>query len=325
MNKKMSLLALILIVMSVFLFGCNEESSSSSTQDIELSTATTTGNFYPFGSALANVWNDNVSGVRVASQSSDGSVQNINLMKKGNINMGLSTLGVLYNAYHGKGQFDGRKSEDIRAVSTLFTDAAQVIVTKDSGIDSVEEIDGKSFVPGAPQSGTKDLAEIIFNSYDMTFEDMKAEFVGFSQASDLLRNGKIDGAHVMSALPTSATIEILSSTDSKILSLSDEAINKATEENSWLIEQTIPSDTYDQLDRDISTVAQPSVLFVSKDMSEDLIYELTKTMWENLKVLRDTIDAAKNMKIEGATSGVADIPLHPGAKKYYKEQGVLEE
>lgn len=332
MRKKLWF-SLFLTVLIVSLLGCSSGSSESTENsnengeilDIEFSTATTTGNFYPLGAALANIWNEQIPGIKVASQASDGSVQNINLMQQGDIKMGLSTLGVLYNAYHGKDQFEGREYKDVRVVSTLFADAAQVIVTEDSGIESVEELVGQPFVPGAPGSGAKSLSDEIFEAYDMTVEDIEAEFVGYSQAADLLRNGKIVGAQVMSALPTSAAIEMLSTTNSKIIDLTDEAIKRLTEKNDWLVEFTIPADMYDELDKDIKTVAQPSVLIVSKDMPDDIVYELAKTMWENLEPLHDTIAATQTMEIENAATGIADIPLHPGAEKYYEEQGVLQE
>ncbi|WP_240373997.1 TAXI family TRAP transporter solute-binding subunit [Bacillus piscicola] len=331
--KQKTLVFMLLAGLLVAVAGCSEDSSTSANGDegssdvlnIELSTATTTGNFYPMGAALANIWNDEVDGVKVASQSSDGSVQNLNLMQEGSIKMGLSTLGVLYNAYNGTDQFEGREFKDVRVVSTLFSDAGQVVVKKDSGVESVEDLVGKSFVPGAPGSGAKDLTEVIFEAYDMTIDDTKAQFVGYSQATDLMRDGKAIGAQVMSALPTSAVIEMLSTTDSEIISLTDEAIEKLTEEHSWLVEYTISSDVYDELDKDIQTVAQPSVLIASKDMPEDVIYELTKAMWENLEPLHNTIAASKTMELENATKRIADIPLHPGAEKYYKEKGVLQE
>src|SRR5699024_2586076 len=140
----------------------------------------------------------------------------------------------------------------------------------------------------APGSGAMSLSSEIFEAYDMTVDDIDAEFVGYAQAADLLRNGKIVGAQVMSALPTSAAIEMLSTTNSKIIDLSDEAIKRLTEKNDWLVEFTIPADMYDELDKDIQTVAQPSVLIVSKDMPDDIVYELAKQMWENLEPLHDT-------------------------------------
>lgn len=329
--KSIKKLFFAVTLVSLILFGCSGENASKDNAgsngdvlDIEFSTATTTGNFYPLGVALANVWNENIDEVNISAQASDGSVQNINLMQEGDIKLALSTLGVLYNAYHGKDQFEGREFKDFRIVSTLFSDAAQFIVTENSGVESVEDLVGQPFVPGAPGSGAKDLTEKIFEGYDMTLEDVQAEYVGYTQAADLLRDGKVIGAQVMSALPTSAAIEMLSTTNSKMISLTDEAVQKITDANDWLVEFTIPSDMYEELDADIKTVAQPSVIFVSKDMSDEIVYELTKTMWENLEGLHNTVAATKTMEIQNAASDIADLPLHPGAEKYYEEMDVLE-
>jgi TRAP transporter TAXI family solute receptor len=327
------LLSTMGLILSLSLFGCSSGGSSatgsssngsSGKLNVKFSTATTTGVYYPLGAALAKLWNDNVSGVKVASQASDGSVQNMNLMSQGKVNMALATTGVLYNAYNGKGKFEGRGFQDVRAVAALYPGVTHMVAREGIGVDSIEDFKGKSFVPGAPGSATRGMANKLFEAYGMTFKDVEAQFVGFTQASQLMRDGKIAGAAVNAGLPASAIVEMVSTGDGKLINLTDEAISQLSEKYPWFFKYTIPAGTYDEQEEDVVTFAVGNVLIVSKDMPKEKVYELTKTMWENLKTVQNTIAATEYMKLEMATTGLAGVPLHPGAKKYYKEQGVFK-
>lgn len=330
---KRKVLAFILMsVSAIVLFSCSSEdkssngdSESSEEIDIQIGSATQTGNFYPISATLSKIWNDEVDDVKTSSQATDGSTQNLNLMSEGKAKMGLSTLGDLFDAYNGEGKFEGRAYEDVRVLSRLYSDAAQVVVRKDSDVQSVDDLQGEKFVPGAPGSGAKELSKAVLSGYDMTFDDMDAQYVGYDEATDLMRNRQVEGAQVMSGIPTSAVIDMLSSADAELINLSDEAVDNITEEHPWLVDFTVPADTYDNLDEDIQTVAQPSTIVISKDVPDDVVYELTKVMWDNKEELHDAVSATENMKLENATEGFGDIPLHPGAEKYYEEEEVLEE
>ncbi|HET7578341.1 MAG TPA: TAXI family TRAP transporter solute-binding subunit [Bacillales bacterium] len=306
--------------------GGGSGSSSGKTLDITFSTATTTGVYYPLGAALSKMWNDKVQGVKVSSQASDGSVQNLHLMQQGKINMALTTVGVLYNAYNGKAKFKGNPFKDVRIIAALYPNVGQIVARKGSGIHSIADIKGKKFVPGAPGSSTRVLSNHILAAYGLTFKDTKAQFVGFTQAAQLMRNKQIDVTDVMAGLPTSAVVEMLSTANGEIVPIDEQHIKKMQSKYPWLFGYDIPAGTYDGQDKAVHTVAQANMLIVPKDMPEDIVYNLTKAMWDkaNITTIRNSVAAAKNMKLENATTGLAGVPLADGAKKFYKEKGVLK-
>ena len=331
MKRKVSFLAVVFILI-LALVGCSSSSTgggsskkanSGKNQDINIGTGTTTGVYYPLGAAFAKMWGEKMSGVKVSSQATDGSVQNINLMQQGKINVGFSTIDVLYDAYHGKGQFKSHPYKDFRVLAALYPNVGQMLTTKNSKVKSIDDFKGKKFVPGAPGSSTRVLAEQIFEAYGMTLKDVNAQYVGFTEATNLMRNHQVDGTIVMAGVPTSAVVEILSSADGQLVSIDDEHIKKL-EENPLYKKYVIPAGTYDGQDQDVTTISQINLLFVPKDLSDDEVYNLTKALWENIGDIGNSITAAKGAKLEQAASSLAGLPLHPGAKKYYQEKGVLK-
>src|SRR5699024_8973156 len=132
---------------------------------------------------------------------------------------------------------------------------------------------------------------------------------------------QVIGAQVTSGLPTGTIVEILSTAKGKLISLDDDAVDNLIEKNPVYFPFTIPSDTYDEQEGDIDTVAVNNGLIVSKNLDDETAYEMTKTMWENVEKLRGSVEAAEEMKIENAAKNLAGVPLHPGAEKYYEEEG----
>lgn len=341
--KRPFLLMVFALILVLSLVGCSSrggssETSSSSDNDtksnsnvssdgkleVKLGTGTTTGVYYPLGATLAKIWNDKLPKVHVSSQSTDASVQNLNLMMQGKLNMGITTFGVLYEAYHGTGQFKDRPFKDVRVIAALYPNVGQIVTRDGVGVNSVADFAGKGFVPGAPGSSTKVLSERILAAYGLTFDDVKAQYVGFTEVSDLMRNKQVAGAQVMAGIPAAAIVEIMSTAKGKLLSIDDKQIKQLMDKYPWLYKYTIPAGTYDGQKKDVVSVAQGNMIVVPKDMPEDKVYELTKTMWDNIDAVRGSVSATKNMKLETATEGLSGVPLHKGAKKFYKEKGVLK-
>lgn len=343
--KKIVYPVVFLLVLSLSLFGCSRGGGSSTssednesqsenndnntndhgTVDIQIGSGTQTGNYYPLGAALAKIWNDNLDDVKASSQATDASVENLQLIKEGKLDMGFAMFDAVKHAYDGKDEFKDNQFKDVRVLAGLYPNVGQVVARKGTGVDSISDFKGKGFVPGATGSATKVLSDAIFDAYGMSEDDVKPQYVGFSEATDLMKNKQVAGAQVTSGLPTGTIVEMLSTANGELIGLDDEEIQKMAEKNPVYFKHTIPKDTYDDQTEDVNTVAVNNGLIVSKDMDEDTAYELTKAMWENIDELKDSVETVKDMKLEDAAENIADIPLHPGAEKYYKEEGVLSD
>lgn len=324
--KKITKVLVFSIAFVIALSGCDEGATGDASENGQiLTTGTTTGVFYQLGAVLATLWSNEV-GTQVTSQGSNGSVDNLNLMQQGEATMGFSTVNIIYEAYNGVGSFDGNQYEDIRILANLYPNVSHVIALENAGIDSIDEVEGNSFVFGAAGSATEIESTILLEAHGVDIENVNQNYVGFTEAVDLLRNNQVEAVNIYTGVPSSSATELISTVDSKVLNFSEEAIEIMTDESQypWNFEYTIDAGTYDDQEEDIFTVGQFSGIAIDANVSDDMAYELTKALWENLDELTSGHSIAAEFDPALAVEATADVPLHPGAEKYYKEIGVLE-
>ncbi|MFB0971532.1 MAG: TAXI family TRAP transporter solute-binding subunit [Neofamilia sp.] len=306
----------------VIFVGCGQ---NQEVQYINIPTASTTGTLYPFGNAIANLWNDNVNGIRANAQASNGGIDNLNLLEKGEANISMAVTSNVYQSYKGLEAFEGRANDKIRIITGLYYNPNQVIVSESSGINSLEDVKGHRFAPGSPGSTTEYEASIHLKYSGLNYpDDINAQYVNFTEAIDLVRNKQVEGAWIMAGAPTSAVTEMLKTTDTKLLEIPKNLVDEMKIDYPWYSNYTLKAGTYEELTEDMNTSAIKMVMFTSSDMDDDLIYELTKIFWENIEELKKTHNFLKEVTIEGAVTDIADLPLHEGALRYYKEIGIIE-
>src|SRR5699024_3252062 len=321
----------ILLLLMLAAMGCdsgdddNASGKDSGTIELNFLTASTTGTIYPLGSAMANLWTEEINRVRVNVKASNGGVDNLNLLKDGEAHISFATTGIIWEAYNGERSFTDRKYEDIRIVAGLYYNPNQFVVNKDADIESVGDLKGKRFAPGSVGSTPEVESSIILPEYDINYpDDIKENFVGFTEAIDLMRNNQIDGALIQAGLPTAAVTEMTSTANGKLIGIEPEIRESLMEQYPWYAETTIPSGTYENQDEDIDTLAIKMVLMADASVDDEIIYQLTKVFWENLESLEDTHAIVEQMDVNEATTELADVPIHEGAIRYYEEIGLLE-
>lgn len=333
MNKKI-IVALLLV--ALLLTACSPKVNNSSAPEgekpkegetvvINIPTAATTGALYPLGSSLATLWTNNLENVKASAQASNGGIDNLNLIQSGDAQVSMGVTSIIYQSFKGTDTFEGRPNDKLRIISALYFNPNQVVVRKDSGIDTLADIKGKNFASGAPGSTTEVETKIHLEAIGVKYPDeIKAQFVGFTEASELMRNKQLEGAWIMAGIPTAAVTEITTTADGKIIPIGKEVVEKLKETHPWYANYTIPAGTYEGLDTDVNTSAIKMALYTTTDMSEDVVYELTKSFWENIEKLAETNKSLEGLKVEDAVNEIADLPLHDGAIKYYKEVGVIK-
>ncbi|MDQ0339675.1 TRAP transporter TAXI family solute receptor [Caldalkalibacillus uzonensis] len=327
MNKKLLILMASVIVLMIMLTGCgdSETGSDGSSVSLQFPTASTTGTIYPLGSAMANLWHEEL-GYQVSAQASNGGVHNLNLLKDGEADISFATVGIIWEAYHGERSFEGRQYDDVRIIAGLYYNPNQFVVRAEAGIGSIADIKGKRFAPGASGSTPEVESSIILTEYGLNYpDDIQANFVGFTEAIDLMRNNQIDGALIQAGLPTAAVTEMTSTAGGKLIGIDPEIRASLMEKYPWYSDFVIPAGTYDNQDEDVETLAIKMMLIADASVDEEVIYNLVKTMWENVEKLESAHPIVEQFDINQATTDLAGIPLHPGAEKYYKETGVLTE
>ena len=309
-------------IAAMLLVGCTSNVERYG-EPLIFSTGTTTGVFYSLGAGISTMWTNELE-KRVASQASNGSIENLNLMRKGEANISFTTINIAYEAYNGIGSFEGKQYEDLRLLGNLYPNISHIIVKNSDKYNEISDLKGTSFVFGAAGSATEVESRLVLEAHGITIDDIKANYVGFTEATDLMRNGQVEGVNIYTGVPAAAATELISTVDSKVLSFSPEAIDYLVEQYPWNFAYTIEPNTYDKQPEAIETVGQFSAIVIDESVSEETAYEMTKQLWENLSALEKSYSIAKQFKPENAVVGTADIPLHPGAARYYREIGVIK-
>ena len=338
MNKKtLSLLLAIILVLSVALVGCKkeeptteapageettgEETTGGDSQFLTIATGGVAGAYYPLGGALANIYNT-IDGITANVQSTGASIENIGLIAEKEADVAFIQNDVTYYAWEGIESFDGKPVvENIRGLAVLYPEVVQIIAGSDSGINSVEDLKGKKVAVGAPGSGTEVNARQILEAYGITYDDITEDFLSFNEAADQLKNKQVDAAFVTAALPTSAVTEVTQTADIKVIPVDSSIIDGLKAEYPFYAEVVVPGGTYKGNDEDVVATAVMAMLVVNEDLDEDLAYEMTKQMYEQIDTIIASHARGEDIKLEQALDGMP-ITVHPGAQRYFDENGV---
>ena len=186
-----------------------------------------------------------------------------------------------------------------------------------SGIKTLDDLRGKRVAVGDQNSGVEVNARNLINGFGMTYDDLRVDYLGYAEATDALKAGRIDAAFLTSGLPNASLMELEQSFDLQIVEIPADRIAEIAQDKPFFVSLNIPQGTYGN-ETDVATAAIQNALVVHKDMSEDDVYKLTKTFFESLPRLESAHQAASGISLEGAQAGLV-APLHPGAKKYYDE------
>ncbi len=293
--------------------------------NISIPTAATTGALYPLGAGIAQVWNSKLGNVNARVQASNGGLQNLNLLQSKDAQVSFAVSSIAYEAANGKKGFKDRPYKDLRVLAGLYYNPNQVVARKDSKVESLKDFKGKRFATGAVGGTTEGESRAHFTAAGLNYpNDLKLERVGFNESIDLMRNKQLDGSWIMAGLPTGAVTEMCATADGKVVPISEEVIASLKKDSPWYSAFVIPAGTYPGQDKDVKTTAVKMLLLTDASLPEQLVYDLTKTFWENLDEVRKAHAVMKNVTPEMAVKDLSGLPLHPGAAKYYKEAGLLK-
>jgi len=296
-------------------------SGTTGSTKVTLGTGGTSGTYYAVGGVLSTVLNPVMSNVSLDVISTGASKANVWGITDGDCQMAILQGDVLAYAHAGTDLFVGDGADtNSYWVAGLYNETVQIIATTD--YTSVEQLKGKTVCVGDVGSGTEFNARQVFEAYGMSFDDISVVNGTFADGVDGIKDGKVDAAFTVAGAPTTAIVDLASSNRFNMISLTDEAVTYLLEKYPFLVRDDLPANTYNGIDYEVTCVAVKAVLVASKDLSEDVVYEFTKTMFENLTSLQGGHDKFNYLSGETALDG-ANVPLHPGAEKYYKEIGVL--
>ena len=290
--------------------------------DIVIATGGTTGTYYAVGNALVTTIGDKLSLSKLTAVDSGAAKANGQLVTATQAQMAILQSDVLNYAHNGSGgetMFDGAADKNSLWVAGVYNETVQLVTAP--SIPSIEDLKGKTVCVGDVGSGTALNAAQVLEAYGMTFDDIKVMYDSFSGGAEALKNGQCDAAFTVSGAPTPALTDLATAYNFNMPSLSDEAVSYLTTNYPFLVQDNLPANTYTCVADETVCVAVKAVFTASKDLSEDVVYEITKAMFDNQADLAKAQAKFGFLSPEGAVAGSFD--LHPGAEKYYKEIGVL--
>jgi TRAP transporter TAXI family solute receptor len=327
MNKRLLSVLVILAICGILAMSGTAEAAWR----INIATATTGGAYYPIGNAMAQIWTTNLKDqVRASAQATAGTPQNIELMQNDEVQIAIGQNGICYYAFYGTDIYEGKPGfpyRNMRGMFTLYPNIMHWVVRRGLDIKSVADLKGRRIVPGQVASATEINSREMLAAYGLNYlkdrgeVTVTAEYLGYNEAADQMKNEQIDATHIAGGVPTSAVIDILSSGAGELMSMDPDKIRIICDKYPWYFPYTIKAGTYPKQDRDVLTIALSNVLFTDAKQSDDLIYLLTKATYEFHEDMVLGHAATEYTLVENAFNGMT-IPLHPGSIRYFEEKGI---
>jgi TRAP transporter TAXI family solute receptor len=293
------------------------------------------GTYYPIGGLIANAISNppgsrpcdkggscGVPGLVAIAVSTNASVANVNAIDAGQLDAGLAGAQSVTQGFNGEGKFAGAKKEKIRMIANLYPEDMHLVLPKGTKLGSLKDLAGKKVGVAAAGSGTQVSVRMILKHYDIKANEFE---LNLGQSTQRLADGQIDAFFYAGGTPFAALIQLGSTKGFELYTFSEAERKEINSIIPYYVDSLIPAGTYENVTYDVPTVAVSGQLITSVDQPEDLIYEITKALWnKNTRKLLDKGHAkGKQIRSETALKGVL-IPIHPGAEKFYKEAGLIK-
>ncbi|WP_173434359.1 TAXI family TRAP transporter solute-binding subunit [Allosalinactinospora lopnorensis] len=305
---------------AVALAGC-----SAGGTNLNMATGSTGGTYYPLGGEIAEVWSDNIEGVNVSTQASGASVENMHLLDQDETELVMAVNGVAASAAEGTSDFEEESLSEpgeIRALGNVYPEVMQIVATEESGIETVEDLEGQRVDIGPAGSGTEVAARQILEAYGISIDDVTEFQSDFEDAASNLSDGQVDAAFAILAVPASSIEQVATGTDVNLVEISGEPAEQLIAEDESYSVMEIEGGTYQGVDEPVETLTNWATLYTKADLDEEVAYNLTKEMYEGAGSIGH--DVGGDIQLETALDGLGPIELHPGAERYYQEEGELD-
>ena len=314
------LLALALVMVMLVSFGAS--AFAAIPKFMTVGTGSTGGAYYPIGVAIAEVLTSKL-GTQATAEVTGGSLDNLRLINDGDCDLGIAQGNNMMDAFNGTGDYVANAYENINAMfGGLSKGFFQVVVLDNSPIQTMADLKGKKVCMGPAGNAAIILADIVWGKYGFSTNDIKTTYVAYDDGISQLEDGNVDAVYIQTAIPASAIQQLAAGGKGYRLLSVDEAIaNELCEEYGYFGYGTIASTVYDNMKEDVNTMYVSNMVAVRADLDEDLVYEMTKAIFENLDIIKSSHKAASGLSLENAVR--VSIPMHPGAERYFKEVGAM--
>ncbi len=305
-----------------------------------IGTGSAGGTYFPIGGLIANAISNppgsrpcdqggscGVPGLVAIAQSTNASAHNVNAINAGQMEAGLTGAATLYFAYHGLEKFEGKAKPKLRIIANLYPEDLHLVMQKDQSLDSLKNLEGQRVGIAQAGSGTQIGVELMLAAQGITRDNMQEAELNNTQSAERIADGQLDAYFYVAGTPVAAMIQLDNTKGMELYDFSDAEIDASNKAVPFYVRSTIPAGTYEGIQYDVNTLAVNGILVTSVDQDDELVYEITKALWGDQA--RQLLDAGhakgKAITLETALDGILnlDVPLHPGAERFYKEIGML--
>jgi len=297
--------------------------TAHATEFINVLTGGTSGVYYPLGVALTQLYGKAMPAAKTAVQATKASAENLNLLQAGRGEVAFTLGDTLNEAWKGNEEAGFKTPlKKLRTIAAIYPNYIHFLASADSGIKSLADLKGKRVSVGAPKSGTELNSRDILKAVGMSYKDLgKVEYLGYAESVELIKNRQLDATLLSSGLGVAAVRDLATAVKIVVIPIPAEVVTKIGE--AAYTTGVIPANTYTGQTSDVPTVTVQNFLVTHEGVPTDTVYQMTKSMFENLDTMVASHAAAKAIRKETAAKG-SPVPLHPGAEKYYKEAGLLK-
>ena len=296
--------------------------AASTPKFLTIGTAASGGAYYPIGIAMADIITNKLK-IQTTAQITGGAIENNSLIQNKGVDLAISQGVMSYNAVNGLPPYKQKLTDVAGLFNGLSKGVFQLVVNKNSPIKSIRDLKGKKVALGPAGGGAITTFLEVFTSHGFTDKDFSPVYLSYEQAGDSLVDGNLDAILVQAAIPSPAiTQQIASNKALRFLTIDEEMMKKLLAKYSYYAKISIPKEMY-KTDAPVNTFYISNMVIVSKALSPDLVYSITKAFFENIDTIRNSHPSVKGLTIESAVEGLP-IPLHPGAQRYFKEKGLLK-
>ncbi|WP_309571508.1 TAXI family TRAP transporter solute-binding subunit [Deinococcus sp.] len=290
---------------------------------LTIGSGSTTGVYFPVATGMAKLMNDG-GGIRANARSTGGSVFNVNALATGELDAALAQNDITYYAYTGSGlpAFEGKANTKLRVMAVLYPEVLHVVARKDSNIKSIADLKGKKVVIGDLGSGTEQTAKQVLEAYGVTFEDLgQALRVSPAQGISLMQDKRADALFFTAGLGASAVAQIAQTVSVSLIPVSGNQAVSLKKKYPFYVTFNIPAGSYKGVGATVPSVAVQATLVTTTAATDDTVYKAMKAAFGDIAALKSIHPSLANFTYTSAVKGLP-APLHPGAVKFFKEQGL---
>ncbi len=322
MSKKRNInlfliVAIVISLLSLSTIGTAEAVAKGGPFRLILGTSTAGGTYFVLGGGWAKVMGEKLEDVEITVQEGGGPATNIQLIQAGKMDLGLVTVNVAYEGWHGLNWAKGVKHQNIRTLLPMYASYLHVY-TLDDSISSIYDLEGKIVSTGTPGNTSEIAGKAILKALGIT--PKRIRMLSASGQVDSLKDGVVDACFTVTGLPGPFMLDLQTTHKPHLISLSDEDVEKIRKEYPYFFKGIIPKNTYTHQKENITTIAFWNTLVATQDLGDELVYKLVKATFENKDELAIIDSNMKQLSPENVQYSI--IPLHPGAFKYYEENNI---